>query len=137
MSRTLEKQGDIGQYGRPNWDPLLGLVGEELTGDFMWMYEVDLVPRGHLQAYKHIDTRRYLHLDGRGNAYEYHGPNRYRRVPVLDALVSVFASLPILAGVTREQLQRSWEAVEDSCAVYIPRSRPVDLSPLNGSEQSA
>jgi hypothetical protein len=130
MSSTPDKLGEIGHCERPDWDPLLDLVGEAVTRDFMWMYEVDLVPRGHVQAYKHIDTRRYLHLDSRGNAYEYRGPNRYRRVPVLDALVSVFASLPMLAGATREQFQRSWEVVEDCCAVYVPRSRPIDVGDM-------
>ncbi len=137
MSATRDRQGEVGQCQRPNWDPLLDLVGEDVTADFMWMYEIDLEPRGHVQAFKHIDTRRYLHLDDRGNAYEYRGPNRYRRVAVLDALVSVFASLPMLAGVTHEQLQRSWEAIENSCAAYVPRSRPVDLAPPQGSGPTA
>jgi hypothetical protein len=126
MSKTKEIRGALGQFERPIWEPLLELVGEELTGDFMWMNEIDLEPRGHLQAYKHIDTRRYLHLDGRGNAYEFLGPGHYRRVPVLDALVSVFATLPMLVGVSREQLRRSWDAVEDRCAIYLPRYRPLE-----------
>jgi hypothetical protein len=86
-----ERHGTVGQCDHPNWEPLLNLVGEPVTGDFMWMYEVDCGPGDHLQAYKHIDSRRYLHLDGHGNTYAYCGPERYRRVPVLDALTSVFA----------------------------------------------
>jgi hypothetical protein len=123
MSRTTEKRGKLGQCERPVWEPLLELVGEELTGDFMWMSEIDLDPRGRLQAYKHVDTRRYLHLDARGNAYEFLGPGHYRRVPVLDALVSVFATLPMLGDGSRESLQRAWDAVEDCCAIYLPRYR--------------
>jgi hypothetical protein len=127
MSKMTEKRGRLGQHDRPDWNPLLEAVGEELTGDFMWMGEIDLEPRGHLQAYKHIDTRRYLHLDGRGNAYEFRGPGHYRRVPVLDALVSVFATLPLLGDGSREPLQRAWDAVEDHCAIYLPRYRePAD-----------
>jgi hypothetical protein len=51
----------------PEWQPLLDAVGEEIAANFMWMFEVRLSDGTPLHAYKHIDTRRYLHLasDGR------------------------------------------------------------------------
>jgi hypothetical protein len=47
---------------RPDWEPLLALVGEPTVGEFMWMTEIALPGGRAIQAYKHIVTRRYLHL---------------------------------------------------------------------------
>ena len=64
----------MSQYDRPAWTPLLDVVGDQVTGDFMWMFEVALV----------------------------HGPapDRYRSVPTADVLAAVFAPLPCLVDVT-------------------------------------
>ncbi len=88
----------------PEWRPLLDLVGEEVTGDFMWMFEVELSDGSSLHAYKHIDTRRYIHLSLDGLAFAYQPPGRYRRVEAADVLAEVFVVLPGLAGVTDEQV---------------------------------
>lgn len=40
----------------PLWRPLRDLVGEEVVGDFMWMFELELSDKAVLQAYKHMDT---------------------------------------------------------------------------------
>jgi hypothetical protein len=103
--------GDAIQGDDPDWGPLLAALGEELVGDFMWMYGVELENGTEVQAYKHIDTRRYVHLDASGTAYAYESPGRYRVVPVADALTEVFTPLPGLFGVTPAQIRRSWEAV--------------------------
>jgi hypothetical protein len=104
--------GDAVQGGDPEWGPLLATVGEALVRDFMWMYEVELENGTEVQAYKHIDTRRYVHLDAAGRAYAYESPGRYRSVPVADVLREVFKPLlPGLFGVTAAQIRRSWEAV--------------------------
>ena len=63
-------------------DGSLDAVGEEVCRDFMWMFEVELSNGKRLQAYKHADTRRYIH-----------------------------SPLPGLAGVTAEQISASWTAV--------------------------
>src|SRR3954468_15377374 len=68
----------------PIWQPLLAAVGEEGASDFMWMFEVALSDGRTLQAYKHIDTRCYAHLDGRGEAFVYESPDRYRTFPLVD-----------------------------------------------------
>lgn len=39
--------------------------------DFMWMGAATFEDGRVVHSYKHIDTRRYLHLDGRGHAYRY------------------------------------------------------------------
>ncbi|MGH3994438.1 MAG: hypothetical protein ACRDSN_18500 [Pseudonocardiaceae bacterium] len=61
------------------------------------MFEVELTDGTALQAYKHIDTRRYVHLAPDGAAV---------------AFAAVFAPLPCLAGVTEEQIVASSAAVE-------------------------
>jgi hypothetical protein len=63
----------------PDWEPLLEQA-RILVGDFMWMFSVELEDGRRLQAYKHIWTRRYLHLDGDGGAYVYTDDDRYQQV---------------------------------------------------------
>ena len=95
----------------PDWRPLLKTVGEEVTGDFMWMFEVELSNGKRVHAYKHVDTRCYVHLDRDGEAFVYVDPDCYRPFPGTEVLAAVFAPLPGLAGVTGEQISASWAAV--------------------------
>jgi hypothetical protein len=111
MGRLLVHRGKVTQRETPEWAPLLEVVGEQLTGAFMWMLEVELADGRLLQAYKHIDTRRYVHLDPAGAAFVYESPRGYRHAPVADVLAAVFAPLPGLAGVSSEQIAASWAAV--------------------------
>lgn len=46
----------------------------------MWMFEVVLADGLIVQAYKHVETRGYLHLGSDGRAFVYEEPNRYRQV---------------------------------------------------------
>jgi hypothetical protein len=115
MGRPRVYRGRATQGERPEWRPLLNAVGEEVTGDFMWMFEVVLTNGTSLQAYKHIDTRRYVHLAPDGKAFVYEPPDRYRRIPTVDVLAAVFAPLPGLAGVSERQVHASWAAVECLC----------------------
>lgn len=112
MSKARICRGKASQGDRPEWGPLVDAVGERVTGDFMWMFEVELTDDTSLQAYKHIDTRRYVHLAPDGAAFVYQPPDRYRRVAAAVVLAAVFAPLPHLAGVTREQITASIAAVE-------------------------
>jgi hypothetical protein len=83
--------GATTQGREPRWEPLVRAVGEALTGTFMWMYEIHTTDRKRIQAYKHIFTRRYLHLDCRPCAWEYFevlGEDRYVRVGLADAIES-------------------------------------------------
>jgi hypothetical protein len=96
----------------PEWQPLLDVVGEEITGHFMWMFEVELSNGARLQAYKHIDTRCCVHLTADGTAYVYGLNNRYRKFPLADVLAAVFAPLIGLASVTGEQVSASWAVVD-------------------------
>jgi len=100
------------QGEQPDWAPLLRTVGERVTGDFMWMFEVELSNGKRLHAYKHIDTRCYVHLDHDGAAFAYLESGRYRSFPVTEVLAAVFAPLTGLRGVSDEQVRASWEAVD-------------------------
>lgn len=90
MSNDTSIAGEMGQGDRPNWEPLEALAGEDLAGEFMWMFQVDLADGTAVHAYKHIFTRRYLHLgeDGRTFAFTYSG--RYRTIDPFDLLLAVF-----------------------------------------------
>jgi hypothetical protein len=112
MARPRARRGEIVQSERPNWQPLEALVGERVAGDFMWMFEVELRDGSLLEAYKHIDTRRYIHLNALGEAFVYESPDRYRQASTAQVLNAVFAGLPRLAGVTGEQVRASWDAVD-------------------------
>jgi hypothetical protein len=100
-------QGDT-----PEWGPLADAVGRYVVSDFMWMFEVELSDGTKLQAYKHIDTRGYVHLAADGRAFYFSAPDRYVPIAVRDAFRAVFAGLPRLGGVTKEQLTVTWAALD-------------------------
>jgi hypothetical protein len=76
-----------GRYERPDWAPLVELAPEHVE-DFMWMFEVELENGVRLHAFKHWETRRYLHLDHGGRAFVFlwnegraaGDPGEYRQV---------------------------------------------------------
>jgi hypothetical protein len=78
------------QHERPDWDPLIDLVGVELVRWFMWMYAVELDDGTVVHAYKHTGTRHYLHLSTDGRAFAYVRRERYRLVDVRGALEIAF-----------------------------------------------
>ena len=79
-------KGSMIQGRNPEWGPLLALVGEASAGEFKWMFEAELSDGTNVQAYKHVDTRGYLHLDAGGRAYVYRDPDRYELVPAAELL---------------------------------------------------
>jgi hypothetical protein len=68
MDRMRPKRGRVVNYESPVWEPLVTLAPDHV-GDFMWMHEVELEDGVRLHAYKHYETRRYLHLDHGGRAF--------------------------------------------------------------------
>lgn len=66
--------GAVQQFDHPNWEPLLGLVGDGLASWFMWMTELQLADGTAVHAYKHRDTRRYLHIAEDGRCFAYVAP---------------------------------------------------------------
>ena len=98
--------------GSPNWDPLVGLVGEEVTAEFMWMFEVAMSDGRRLHAYRHIVTRGYVHLDEEGHAFYVAGTDDHTYRPVAH-------------GVILEAVLSPWW----SCA--SPAARPEPWQPPN------
>jgi hypothetical protein len=113
MAQGRPRKGEMVQHETPDWDPLMKVVGHRVIGDFMWMHEVQLSDGRTVHAYKHIDTRRYIHLDEDGNAFVYTESGRYRPMPAARVLAAVLMPLtPDLCGVTPGQIAVSWEAVD-------------------------
>ena len=90
MGNNTTIVGELGQGDRPNWEPLEAMVGEVLAGEFMWMFQVDLADGTTVHAYKHICTRRYLHLGEDGRTFAFTYSHRYRTVDPFDLLMAVF-----------------------------------------------
>jgi hypothetical protein len=88
-ARTVS--GTIRQYERPVWQPLVDLVGLQLVEWFMWMHEIELADQSHLHAYKHVSTRRYLHLTEDGRAFVYRSEANYEEIALLQAIEDAFA----------------------------------------------
>lgn len=95
----------------PEWRPLLEAVGEHLTATFMWMFEVRLSDGRPLHAYKHIDTRCYVHLDLACNAFRYLGDGHYRRVGLADALDAALSPWWEGLNASVEDIVASWTAI--------------------------
>ncbi len=114
MVGTHVFRGSMTNRRTPEWQPLLDVVGEEVTSRFMWMFEVRLDDGRSLHAYKHIDTRRYVHLDADGAAFFYRPPDFYRSLPVAVVLGEVFAWLARLIGVTPDEVEAARGAVANN-----------------------
>lgn len=56
----------------------------------MWMHEIRLVDGSRLDAYKHVTTRRYLHLAPDGAAFAWRFDSTYRRIALAAAIVAAF-----------------------------------------------
>jgi hypothetical protein len=123
MPRRRGIKGEVTQGERPDRTPLVDAVGERVAGDFMWMFEVELSDGRSLHAYKHVDTRRYVHLTADGQAYFYEPPTRYVPIPAWEIFAAVFRTLPRLAGVTEGQILDSRNAVD---RLYERRSHEND-----------
>jgi len=121
-------------HGRPTdselpfWPPLIDLVSLDLVDGFMWMREILLEDDTMLHAYKHIETRRYLHLheDG-GRAFVCVGPGRYCAVDPRTALEAVFADWEL-------SLVEDDDAGPLRAALTIARRRADDYAAANRDE---
>ena len=87
--RTL--RGRVCRLERPDWDPLIDLVGLELVRWFMWMGQIELVDDTQVHAYKHQATRRYLHVGKDRRLFAFQAPDIYLEIERADAIESVFA----------------------------------------------
>jgi hypothetical protein len=83
--------GEVSQYDEPDWEPLRDLVGMELADWFMWMFEIELAGRAIVHVYKHIATRRCVHLAVDGRVFVYMPGGFYRQTDPRRAIDLVFA----------------------------------------------
>ncbi len=91
MLRTTSFVGIVVRTDAPDWVPLEVAIGSEIAGWFMWMCEIRLVDGPRLHAYKHVATRRYLHIAEDCRAFNYFGDGRYGEVGLASAIVRAFS----------------------------------------------
>ena len=103
--------GESLQGDSPCWDPLLK-VAPELVEHFMWMFEVELEDGRRVHAFKHVSTRRYLHLDHRANAFAYMGHSRYRQIDLDFLLEEALRPWWDGLGATPEETAACWTVIE-------------------------
>jgi hypothetical protein len=82
--------GTVVQAENPCWPPLEAVLGTELARWFMWMYEVLLDDGTRVEAYKHVATRRYLHLSQTGLAFRYSVDGPYLSADLAPAIADAF-----------------------------------------------
>jgi hypothetical protein len=118
----------------PCWDPLEEFLPLDLCGPFMWMHAVDLHDGRRLQAYKHSETRRYLHLDDDADSYEVLDGAGYRRMRHSEAIEFVFTPWWVLNHATdaerealRAGLAAAWERGngDEAAGAHILPSSPA------------
>ena len=99
------------QGERPDWRPLQRVLPESLVPTFMWMCEVELASGERLHAYKHIDTRRYLHLGTGRGAFLDVGAAGYRWLPLATALELCLHPWWERLGASLEETTAAWAAI--------------------------
>lgn len=87
-------KGRVENFETPDWRPLERLAADDalVLGQFMWMHAVRLEDGRLVHAYKHFETRRYLHLAEDLTAFDCHGEDEhpYRTSTLGIALREVF-----------------------------------------------
>jgi hypothetical protein len=75
----------------PKGRPLVDVIGTDVAARFMWISDVELDDEVRVHAYKHIATRRYLHVARDGRAFVCAGHERDREIRPRDAICDAFA----------------------------------------------
>jgi hypothetical protein len=105
-------RGELAQNGVPEWEPLRAVAGDEVLDAFMWMHAVRLRDGSPVHAYKHIDTRGYVHLGLDGQGYAYVGEERYRRVEARRLFAGIALDLAQLCPRDDVDFRAMWAVVE-------------------------
>jgi len=112
MRKGRARKGEAVNWDKPVWEPLIGLVGFEVTGHFMWMYEAELRDRTKIEAYKHYDLRQYIFLDDFARAFVFEGEDKYRRCDGSSIVFRMFIDLREMRGGTDRQVEALYKAYE-------------------------
>jgi hypothetical protein len=88
MAQKRRRRGDVTSWEDPVWEPLEKLLGV-YVGYFMWMHALTLKDGTRIHAYKHCDTRRYLHLSDDGRTFVYEEEDFYLEVETLELVKRV------------------------------------------------
>jgi hypothetical protein len=111
------------QRREPVWEPLIAAVGPRLVGTFMWMYEEEFDNGSVLQVYKHIHTRRYLHLTADGRAFAYAPCGGRLRMSLAHALEEALCTWWVLSGWDAEDAEAVRDAVFRASEEEIKRAQ--------------
>lgn len=135
MGKKKYLAGEMVSYDKPNWAPLAEAGEDWVLGGFMAMHQVRLETGLTICAYKHTDTRCYVHLGENRQAYEYiwGGPHdgKYRAVPSWEAFDRAIRDQDFLHGFEdRARMEARWDS-EDEDEDWIPPSTPERGYPLN------
>jgi hypothetical protein len=98
------------QYDEPDWEPLRAVLSLSLCDWFMWMHESRSPGGLAIHAYKHIDTRRYLHLDEFGCAYLSY-ERGYLQVDLGWLIEKVFQRRLALPDADADEVLAIWTAI--------------------------
>ena len=71
MKPTAQLSGTTVRSDVPLWTPLESVLSREQCGHYMWMGEILLENGLRVHAYKHYNTRRYLHIGEDGSSWLY------------------------------------------------------------------
>ena len=85
------QSGQITRGLRPDWEPLVTLVGREVVGCFAWKFALELDDGVAVHAYRNIATNGYLLLATDGRAFVYRETERYEELTHAMALEAAFA----------------------------------------------
>jgi len=81
----------------------------------MWMFTVEAEYGRRIQAYKHIFTRRYVHLDGTGAAFVYREDGRYQQVDALWLIDMVLERSLSVPWSEEEEERKAERSVSKKC----------------------
>ena len=82
--------GTVVQTNEPSWKALVTLLGGQLAGWFMWTHELRLGDGTRVDAFKHVATRRYVHLAPDLRAFRYRPDGKYTQIELVPAIAEAF-----------------------------------------------
>ncbi len=98
--------GTVVQVETPSWTALETAVGMVLAPGFMWMFEISLADGTRVDAYKHVESRSYLHLGDDGRAFTYRGERGYLPIELERSVAAVLRGTRLFGQRTAPTVPR-------------------------------